>query len=236
MDKTVLHTIYASILAQFVTGVLGIWGLTHDVAPQDEALKVSLNIEMVVQLIEFMFYMWFVSDFNIASMTTTRYKDWIVSTPLMLISAMIFFHYQQARQEGRDTANSEDDFFQTHRKTIVAVLVANAAMIAFGYAGEVGWLSMGWSVGLGFVAFGIAFSTVWLRLASKSDTGKKLWSVIAGVWALYGVAFLLPVAEKNIAYNGLDVVAKNLFGVYLSIKVIEASSLHEKQGGFCAPV
>jgi bacteriorhodopsin len=223
MERTVLKTTYASLFAQFATGALGGWALTRNVAPANEALKTSLNIEMFVQLIEFTFYIWFVSDFNLASMAPTRYKDWVVTTPLMLISAMLFYYYEQARQEGRDTTNSVHNFFQTHRSTIAIVVLANFLMIAFGYAGEVGWMSMGWSVVLGFAAFGVAFSTMWSRLASKSDMGERLFSFIAGVWALYGVAFMFPVAAKNIAYNGLDVVAKNFFGVFLSLKVIEAS-------------
>lgn len=230
MHTTVLLTTYASLLAQFVTGVFGFWGMTHDVAPENEALKTSLTIEMVVQLIEFSFYLWFVSEFNLATMAATRYKDWIVSTPLMLVSAMIFYHYEQGRQEGRDTTNSVSDFFQTHRKTIATVLVANMAMIVFGYAGEKGWMSMGLGVGLGFIAFGVAFSTIWSQLASQSEMGKRLFALITSVWALYGVAFLFPVAAKNIAYNGLDVVAKNLFGVFLTIKVIEASVSHRRLG------
>jgi len=136
---------------------------------------------------------------------------------------MIFYEYEKDRQEGRDTTHSVGDFFRTHRQTLAAVLVANTAMIVLGYAGEVGWLSMGWSVVLGFVAFGVAFSTLWSRLASHSDMGKRLFSVIASVWALYGVAFLFPVAAKNIAYNGLDLVAKNAFGVFLAIKVMQSS-------------
>jgi bacteriorhodopsin len=230
MNDTVLHTTYASLLAQFVTGVFGVLGLTYDVAPENEAPKTSLKIEMFVQVIEFVFYLFFVGNFDLATMAPTRYKDWIVSTPLMLVSNMIFYYYEQERQEGLDTTNSVSNFFRTHRKTIVTVLLANVAMIALGYAGEVGWMSKGWSVAMGFVAFGVAFSTIWSKLASKSDIGKRLFSVTASVWAMYGVAFLFPVAAKNIAYNGLDVVAKNLFGVFLSYKVMEASSLRRRLG------
>lgn len=228
MMQTVLQTTYASLLAQFLTGAFGVLGLTYDVAPEHQALKTSLNIEMGVQLIELIFYLWFVSHFNLATMAATRYKDWVVSTPLMLISTMLYYYYEQARQERRDTTNAVSEFFQTHRDTIAIVLLANFWMIAFGYAGEVGWISMGTSVVLGFVAFGVAFYTMWSRLASKSVVGKKLFSAIAGVWSLYGVAFMFPMAAKNIAYNALDVVAKNMFGVYLAHKVIQESSLHRR--------
>jgi hypothetical protein len=39
------------------------------------------------------------------------------------------------------------------------------------------------------------------------------------VWNLYGVAFFFNPVWKNIIFNGLDVVAKNFFGVYLFYKI-----------------
>jgi hypothetical protein len=230
MTNPVLQTTYVSLVAQFVTGVFGLYGLTHEVASEHNALKTSLGIEMVVQAIEFGFYVWFIKHFNLSTMAPTRYKDWIVSTPLMLISAMIYFHYEKARQEKRDTTHVINEFLGRHHDTIKIVVVANFAMIAFGYAGEMGWLQMRDSVVLGFVSMAVAFYTMWSRLASKSEMGKKLFLFIGIVWSLYGIAFMLPMAAKNIAYNGLDVVAKNFFGAFLAYKVIQASSLHRRLG------
>jgi len=69
MEKPVLYTTYVSILVQFVTGVFGGVGLTYDVAPENEAIKTSLKLEMVVQMIQFVFYLWLLldSDFNLAT-------------------------------------------------------------------------------------------------------------------------------------------------------------------------
>jgi bacteriorhodopsin len=223
MIDIVIRTTYVSLLAQFLTGIYGIYGLFHAVPSTHHALKTSLQIEMFVQLIEFIFYLWFVSHFHLASMAPTRYRDWVVTTPLLLISAMLYFYYEEKRQQGQDTTNAVRDFIREHLATIAIVVVANFFMIAFGYAGEVGWLSMPTSVTLGFVAFGIAFYTMWARLASKSTVGNRLFWFIAIVWTFYGVAFMFPMAEKNIAYNLLDVVAKNFFGVYLAYKVVQAS-------------
>jgi hypothetical protein len=66
---------------------------------------------------------------------------------------------------------------------------------------------MGLSVVLGFAAYGLAFSTMWLRLASESDMGKRLFSIIAGVWALYGIAFVFPVATGR-RYSFQDQLAE----------------------------
>jgi bacteriorhodopsin len=229
MAETVLQTAYLSLGFQALTGLVGLYGLKVELPPKDQALKVSLQIEMVVQLIEFVFYLWAIFRFNLATMAASRYADWVVTTPLMLISLMLYFDYEQAREEGRDTTTVVRDFWKTHRDTVATVVAANFLMVALGYAGEVGWLPPGLSVVLGFGAFGTAFYTLWERLASKSCTGRRLFKLIATVWSLYGAAFLLPTASKNIVYNGLDVVAKNFFGVFLASKVIQARSTNERR-------
>lgn len=224
MESTVLHTTYLSIFAQLGTGAIGLMGLTYDVPSEHSALKASLSIEMGVQLIEIVFYLWFVSHFDLATMASSRYKDWAISTPLMLVSAMIYYYYEQLREEGGDTTNVVHELFQRHWKTIAIVLGANALMLFFGYAGETRVLSMWASVVLGFAAFGVAFYTMWKRFASQSAMGQRLFTLMAIVWSLYGVVYMLPAAGKNIAYNGLDVVAKNFFGIFLALKVAQASS------------
>ena len=39
------------------------------------------------------------------------------------------------------------------------------------------------------------------------------------VWAAYGVVFLFPAVYKNIAFNFLDIIAKNFFGLFLFYKI-----------------
>lgn len=216
----VLQSTYTSLWAQLGTGTLGVLGLLQDVPPEHQPLQTALKIEMFVQMIELGFYVWFVQRFHLQTMAQNRYLDWFISTPLMLISLMIYFDYEYKQQEGIDTTDSVRQLFRDQRQTIATVLAANAAMLAFGYAGEMGWMSKTWSSVFGFLAFALTFSTVW-QSASKSRNGRLLFPVTAGVWALYGVAATFPVSAKNIAFNGLDVIAKNLFGVFLSVKLLQ---------------
>ena len=66
--------------------------------PEHQALRTSLIIEMVVQVIELGFYIWLITRFCVQTMASTRYYDWILSTPLMLLSIMIYFKYGAARE------------------------------------------------------------------------------------------------------------------------------------------
>jgi bacteriorhodopsin len=43
------------------------------------------------------------------------------------------------------------------------------------------------------------------------------------VWAIYGVAAVLPYHIKNTMYNILDIFAKNFFGIFLSYVLYKAS-------------
>jgi bacteriorhodopsin len=46
-------------------------------------------------------------------------------------------------------------------------------------------------------------------------SGNNIFKLISLVWGLYGVAYVLPEAEKNVMYNALDVISKNFFAIFL---------------------
>lgn len=223
LGKFVVYTTVLSIAVQVATGIYGVIGLTKSLPPEHQALKTSLTIEMVVQAIELIFYVWVIFHLNVPTMAATRYRDWIFTTPLMLFSLMLYFLYEDYRERGLDTTTVWQDFMTEHRAAIATVLASNTLMIVFGYLGEVGTISkMNGSI-TGFGAFAIAFYVIYDRFASKSVVGTRLFKIIVSIWSLYGVVYFLPAAHKNIALNGLDVVAKNLFGTYLAYKVVTTS-------------
>ena len=48
---------------------------------------------------------------------------------------------------------------------------------------------------------------------------RYLFMILTTVWSFYGVVFLFPAAYKNIAFNFLDIIAKNFFGLFLYAKI-----------------
>ena len=221
LTSVVLCTTYASIVVQVLTGLVGAYGLVTVVPPEHRALQTSLQIEMAMQAIELGFYFWIVEHFDVATMGATRYRDWIFTTPLMLFSLMLYFKYEEQLGKGHDTtALTWQRFLQDNKAAVAAVLVGNTLMLVSGYLGEVGTIPKPVATFAGFAAFAYTFHTAYIHFASTTVVGSRLLQVIAAVWGLYGVASVLPAAHKNIAYNGLDVVAKNLFGVYLAHKIL----------------
>ena len=89
-------------------------------------------------------------------------------------------------------------------------------MLLFGYLGELGVIDKYTATVSGFIGFAYAFNIIYTDYARKSKIGKKLFNFLVTVWGLYGVVYLLNDTLKNNAFNMLDIVAKNFFGLYLS--------------------
>jgi bacteriorhodopsin len=81
------ETAYASLVIQFLTGAIDVWGLNIEVPKDKEIFRDLLKVELGVQSVEFIFYSWMVSNFDkIQNITPYRYLDWMVTTPVMLVT------------------------------------------------------------------------------------------------------------------------------------------------------
>ena len=212
----------ASLLVQFVIGVIDYLATNIEVPPNDELLKDLLKVELFVQVIEFIFYVWliFYSSKVFSNITTFRYLDWAVTTPLMLITLSAFLHHD-------GTAPSRlSGFLSNNIGSIAIIVLLNAAMLFFGFIGELGYLNPYTSTALGFIPFAVNFKYIKdTFLPSSDDKSKNLmfyWFVV--FWALYGVFALTSYTIKNTGYNVLDIFAKNFFGLLLAYVVWSRST------------
>jgi bacteriorhodopsin len=165
---------------------------------------------MIVQIVEFLFYILLVYIAHVQTMTTLRYGDWFLSTPTMLFTMAVYFLYSSPTPPA-----SAEEVWRAHRREIIAIWLANFGMLAFGLAGELGYLSKPVSFSLGTLCFAISFGILYTNFA-KESRALPLFYVMTSVWSLYGIAFLQSSNTKNIVYNGLDILAKNFFGLYLA--------------------
>lgn len=219
------QTVYASLVIQAIVGVVDIYGITLKVPPQNQILIDVLKIETLVQVIQFIGYLYLVGRMNIASMAADRYKDWFISTPLMLFTTALFFEYNNKP----DQIITLKEFVATNKSSLAILFVSNFLMLLFGWLGEIGALGAIPANLLGFGAYAFTFWFLYDRYAKHSPANKPLYTFFTVVWGLYGLAYWLPILEKNIAYNGLDIVAKNFFGVYLFYLVYQASLKKKSQ-------
>jgi len=215
-------TLIISVIVQILTGLLEVGTLFVKVETPYMIIKQLLVLEVVVQIIEGFFYIWLVYNFNdVSNVTPKRYIDWVITTPTMLITLIIYLIYLKNKEENNDTSKLE--FFNLmyeNAKNITNVLYLNWLMLIFGYLGEMKIISTLSGVILGFIPFLIYYYIIYVNYATQSKTGWKLFLYFFFFWSFYGFAALLPYYIKNTFYNILDLFAKNFFGVFLSYLII----------------
>jgi bacteriorhodopsin len=211
-----------SLIIQFIVGFIDIVAINFKISPKDEILKDLLKVEVIVQIIEFLFYIWLIYYFSKVSRNITpyRYIDWAVTTPLMLITLSAFLYHNDS------TTGRLSDFLANHTGSIIIIVLLNAAMLLFGLIGELGFLSPLVSTALGFIPFALNFKYIKDTFLPSDDNtfknGLFYWFVF--FWALYGVFAIMNYKIKNTGYNILDIFAKNFFGLFLAYAVYVKSN------------
>jgi hypothetical protein len=230
IDASVSFATKISLIIQSITGILGFYSLTVPLASKDHILKQVLGLELFVQTIEFFFYLGFLYVLNIKSLTEKRYHDWFLSTPVMLFTTALYFYYVnniEISDEVHDNNAKPDNivsFIKAYYNPILLFIILNAAMLLFGYLSELGYISKGWAFILGTGALCGSFGVIYENFAKFSEKTRSFFRIMFSIWALYGVAFLLPPVPKNIGYTILDIFAKNFFGVFLTYTIYSKST------------
>lgn len=203
-----VQSAYISLYAQAITGIVDLYGLTIDVEKEFQIFKELLALETSVQVIEFIFYIWLVSQIKKnTNITKYRYLDWGLTTPIMLITLMAYYSNE----------SSLADFFSKHTNIVAQVVSLNTIMLIMGYLGEDGFIDSKISATLGFIPFLIYYKLIYDNFVKNADSSKvkALFWYFLVTWSIYGVAAYFPYELKNTMYNILDLFSKNLFGLFL---------------------
>ena len=201
MTTLVWKSTIASLLIQVLVGGVTVWGLT--LQNDSGLLRTSLGLEVASQAIEFAWYSWVVCYYGTIQ-TWTRYIDWVFSTPVMILSTALFLVHRDGDASELETP-------------IYSALALNAAMLAFGFALETGVIPLATGLLLGGACFVGSFTVLALYVDEGDPVSVALFTVMFCVWGLYGVAAAFPYEPKNVAYNVLDLVSKNFYGVFLTL-------------------
>lgn len=215
-------TAFFSLSAQIVTAIVDVWALTLPVSVDFALLRQLLTLELMVQIVEGIFYVWLALYISTATkITRKRYWDWVITTPVMLITLSSYFIYLRiTREQGSLAVPSFLDIVQTNYVNFFKIIVLNALMLLFGYLGEIGVMRIVPSVFAGFLPFFAMFYLIYDKYAKYTADGMTLYYYFVSVWALYGVAALMTYKWKNVCYNILDLFAKNFFGLFLAYLIV----------------
>jgi bacteriorhodopsin len=244
MEKSIFKNTYlhlslkVSVAVQVISAVIQFFPMFMSVPPAYMILKQLLILENIVQVIQGSFYTWLVYNVkNETNITAKRYMDWVITTPIMLISLVCYMIFL------RGSGESNVDIFSILRENsavIITIVLLNALMLFFGYLGEVNVIPVIWGILIGFIPFIIYFYMIYDKFV-KSDTNTntntnisntqsninttilKLFLYFLFFWSLYGLVGFLPYYIKNTLYNIIDLFSKNFFGLLLSYLIVSKS-------------
>ena len=224
-------TFVLSIAFQVTTLILAGTAIVRGGNP--EVLNIVLWMEFVVQLVEVIWYggVGLYTTLNKVEIEIKyRYADWMITTPVMLVSVMFFaiFEADSACVKGSDLLNSPSRI-----AAFICIIVFDEIMLFIGYTYEANeadlkrksmataksYLDAIGGLNFGFVPFIGAF----VPLVVVAATSYSVWGLVSVLitfftWALYGVVAIVikDKASKNTAYNLLDIVSKNLVGIVIA--------------------
>jgi len=177
-----------------------------------------LNLETCISMVAGYFYSVFISkideygkqDIPIdwGDITKTRYIDWSITTPLMLLALTVVLGFNIGKM--------------VQLGNIVTIIVMNYAMLYLGYLGEINYLNKFAAMTLGFIPFFIMFGIIFMNyvLPKYRLANYILYFLYFTVWSLYGVAYMFSEEYKNVYMNILDCIAKCFIGLGLWVYYI----------------
>ena len=220
---SIYFTFFTAYIALAGTTVITFLGaLGNEFTGDTVNLKYSLVSETCVNIVAGLTYSYIMrllddKGLPLNKVTPIRYIDWALTTPLLILSFVLYVHHydnKQRRAEDPQYVNAQPDY-----KPLGYIILLNFLMLAFGYLGETEKMESRKALLFGFSAYTALFFSLYNSyIRDNKDTSmRSLFAVFALVWGAYGGAFLLDTVYKNIAYNLLDVVSKAGFGILIWI-------------------
>ena len=217
INLNVYTSLITSVIIQLITAIIEIFSLFIKVPLKFAFLKQMMLLEIIVQFIESLFYVYWLYNFKtILNITPKRYFDWIITTPTMLINLIFYLIFLEYKDNNISDKLSFFKLFNEEFYTIITVLLLNWIMLLFGYLSEISVINVLLGVLLGFIPFLIYYYIIYEKYAKLSNDGYKIFLYFFIFWSLYGVVAVLPYKIKNICYNILDLFSKNFFGLFLT--------------------
>lgn len=217
----VKNSIYFSLFTQFIVLLIGVYAMMKPLSPNHKLLGSILSMENIVQLVEFIFYVWFgffVYNIERLDIAKYRYYDWIFTTPVMLFTIMVYLKYNTSQKE-KSKSFTLSEFIHENKENITGVFISNFIMLLVGYLQEIGKMSIVWSSVIGFAGLFNAFRLIYSYVGDIYYNQLLFWFMFI-IWNLYGVAAFFTNKIKNTMYNMLDLFAKNFFGLFIAYQIL----------------
>jgi bacteriorhodopsin len=207
ISQSVYFSFYITYVLLLTTATITI---IEAIRTQNPTIRHVLNLETCISIIAGYFYSRFVAKLDIqnkqinwSEITQTRYIDWCITTPMMLLTLCIVLgnNIQKTVPFG----------------IFLIIVLFNYLMLYIGYLGEQEKVNRIFASIFGFIPFIGMFYLIFSRfvLPKYRLDNYILFTIYVSIWSLYGIVYLLPEESKNIAMNILDAIAKCFMGLGL---------------------
>ena len=207
ISKSVYFSFYITYVLLLTTATITV---IEAIRTQNPVIRHVLNLETCISIVAGYFYSIFVAkldtqnkQINWSEITQTRYIDWSITTPMMLLTLCIVLgnNVQKTIPFG----------------TFLIIVLFNYLMLYIGYLGEQQQINKIYASIFGFIPFIGMFYLIFSRfvLPKYRLDNYILFTIYVFIWSLYGIVYLLPEEPKNIAMNILDAIAKCFMGLGL---------------------
>ena len=207
ISQSVYFSFYITYVLLLTTATITI---IEAIRTQNPTIRHVLNLETCISIIAGYFYSMFVAKLDIqnkqinwSEITQTRYIDWCITTPMMLLTLCIVLgnNIQKTVPFG----------------IFLIIVLFNYLMLYIGYLGEQEKVNRIFASIFGFIPFIGMFYLIFSRfvLPKYRLDNYILFTIYVSIWSLYGIVYLLPEESKNIAMNILDAIAKCFMGLGL---------------------
>ena len=136
-------------------------------------------------------------------MNETRYTDWAITTPIMLLVLVLAFLYN---------SNGGKLKFSSY----LLILFFNFGMLASGYLGEQGVIEKVPANIIGFIFFIALYYFIYASYLQDNYNFDNtiLFLSFLILWAGYGILYFQDEVTKNVGYNVLDLFSKCFVGIF----------------------
>jgi bacteriorhodopsin len=215
MDSVYTSYVF-SIAVQLILLVILAYNTNIKVPPELEVLREAFRFEYYVSIIEFVGYL--LIGYMLLykkSVTVYRYADWFFTTSILLISLSYVFLYRLYKEKDKTKELTNEYIFTKYRPILQSLFLSNFFMLLFGFLGEMKKIPYWIGYILGMICFIITFTTLSNNFVKENKANDDLFTIFMLIWLFYGFAYLMPYKSKNMFYNLLDLVSKNMFGLYI---------------------
>lgn len=209
-EHAMKNTFYFTYAFLFTTGAIT---FIEALRTKDPLVRHVMNLETCISIVAAFFYNIFITKIKEAEdkgvevkwseINTTRYTDWIITTPIMLFVLCLVM-----------SSEKKKPFFFW---SFVIVLLLDYGMLGAGYLGEANIIDKKLGFILGFLFFFALYIYIWsLFMTTGKNTFVAVLSYMLFVvfWAFYGLVYFADEKVKNVVYNILDLIAKALIGIF----------------------